>query len=75
MALVAAQVTADAVPVTTHQQPPTYAQLHELACIRCGSEASELEPAGHHFTLTGEATASLGWPVVACTSGCLQEEQ
>ncbi|MFJ9443265.1 hypothetical protein ACIRRH_15545 [Kitasatospora sp. NPDC101235] len=57
--------------MTTHQQPPTRAQLQAKACICCGREGGELVPAGHVYTPTGETSAPLGWAVVAhpdCTS-------
>ncbi|GHF77308.1 hypothetical protein GCM10018790_64270 [Kitasatospora xanthocidica] len=55
--------------------PPSRAQLHEQACIHCGAEDGELAPAGHVHTVTGENSAPLGWPVVACADGCTKEGQ
>lgn len=72
VALVADQVDADAVPVTTHQQP-TRAQLQAKACICCGGEDGELVPAGHYPMETQPGAAPLGWAVAAHRK-CLEGE-
>jgi hypothetical protein len=73
VALVGALVVPDALPVTTHQQPPSRAQLQGLACVRCAGDGGELVPAGHVYTSTGSTTAPLGWAVVAHPA-CLEAE-
>ncbi|MFD0405641.1 hypothetical protein [Kitasatospora sp. NPDC127116] len=56
--------------------PPTRAQLHERACIHCGSEDGELVPSGHYPMTTRRGFAPLGWAVVAhptCTEERLMD--
>lgn len=45
----------------------TDAQLHALACIRCGRTDGELLPAGHVRTECRPGQ-HLVWPVVACSA-------
>jgi hypothetical protein len=74
MTLVVTCTAVDAVPVTTHHQPPpSRAQLHEQACIHCGGEEGELVPAGHFPLCTRKDRAPLGWPVVAHPA-CIAKE-
>ncbi|MFF7631629.1 hypothetical protein ACFZB9_00555 [Kitasatospora sp. NPDC008050] len=47
--------------------PPTYDQLHERACITCGSAAPPLVPAGYR------TVGGLTWAVVACADHGAEE--
>lgn len=47
------------------QRTPTYAQLHEQACIDCGSATGPFVAAGHVYTRDSEGGRQ-GWAVVAC---------
>ncbi len=47
------------------QRTPTYAQLHEQACIDCGSTTGPFVAAGHVYTRNSEG-GRLAWAVVAC---------
>ncbi|MFF0409042.1 hypothetical protein ACFYUY_01230 [Kitasatospora sp. NPDC004745] len=48
----------------TTPAPLTSAQLHGLACIRCGGQDGELAPAGHAYTPSAPGRILYGWAVV-----------
>ena len=47
------------------QHPPNYDQLHEKACIDCGSKKGPFVAAGHVYTRNCGG-GRLSWAVVAC---------
>ena len=51
--------------VGAEQRTPTYAQLHEKACIDCGTETGPFTSAGYVYTRS-LGGGRLPWAVVAC---------
>jgi len=47
------------------QRTPAYAQLHEKACIDCGSTTGPFVAAGYVYTRSSDG-GRLPWAVVAC---------
>ncbi|MFD7982129.1 hypothetical protein ACFV4M_01950 [Kitasatospora indigofera] len=53
-------------PSQEEQERLSDGQLHERACVVCGTEQGPFVPAGHRYTPT--SGAALGWAVVACAA-------
>jgi hypothetical protein len=53
---------------SAEQRTPTYEQLHEKACIDCGSATGPFTSAGYVYTRSSDG-GRLPWAVVACP-GC-----
>lgn len=51
--------------IASEQRSPTYAQLHEKACIDCRSETGPFMAAGYVYTRC-IGGGRLPWAVVAC---------
>ncbi len=54
-------------PAQRERRAPTQDQLHEKACIDCGSSTGPFVRAGHIYLL------GLGWAVVSCVAHTPEE--